>query len=83
MSFDIVKEIFVLLENFFSTYQSPGDVIDFLSNSLHYFNTFILYIKPITYFVPKAHFVAILSFAISSINLRILIALYRLFNPFK
>lgn len=83
MSNDIVKEIFNILSHFFETYQSPVELLDFITNSLHYFSEFINIISPITYFIPKVHFNALLGLAISIINIRALIALYNLFNPFK
>lgn len=80
---DIFKELFTLLNSYFETYQSIGDTLEFIRNCLHYFNAFIGYLSPLTYFIPKSHCIAFLSFAISCINLRVIVALYKLLNPLK
>lgn len=78
----MLNDSLVTILNFLSDWtvygMSLSDMLDTVSGLFTYFNDFLDYISPISYFIPWAHIKIILSLAISSVSIRSFIAIWKL-----
>lgn len=66
------------LENWSLFSMSLSEIIDVLTDALPYFDSFLDYISPISYFIPWSHIRVILGIILGTIGFKVLVSIWKL-----